>query len=364
MPHRLNDIQQRALRCTETSRGMMGIQKMRLNNFVAVRFLFTTACLAVPLLAQAVVIGNVDYPALDDDFIALFDTEEVSYSGGKYENETIRYRLYSPSNAASQPPGGWPLLVWFHGVGEAGSDNREHILWLDLPFANRAPDEGLPCYILAYQCPSGESWTSGAMEEQPLTICRAIVDNLVSTRPINPGRIVAAGVSSGGSACWHAVAKYPSLFAAAAPMGAGGYGGDYGGLAAATKHTPVWAFHTLRDPSAPIDSARNVVSRVQSLGGKAWLTECPGKLHGSWRVAFGDFHLIDWLLDQERGVESALPDYWTLSNWWKLEQQEGTIVGHIYGKGPVVACLVLLAFLARAKKKKACDDAPGKQPPQ
>ena len=59
------------------------------------------------------------------EFMALFTTLEFRYSGGGYQNELFRYRLFIPS--ISDRNDKKPLIVWLNGFGEAGDDNIQQL---------------------------------------------------------------------------------------------------------------------------------------------------------------------------------------------------------------------------------------------
>lgn len=80
---------------------------------------------------------------------------------------------------------------------------------------------------------------------------------------------------------------------------------------------PIWAFHSRIDRFAPIEHLRNAVSQLSDVGGNAYLTEVNGGAdygHDCRTKAFLDFPLKDWLLAQERGVESPR----ILAGEWRL----------------------------------------------
>ncbi|MDR2653303.1 MAG: hypothetical protein LBC68_13525, partial [Prevotellaceae bacterium] len=61
--------------------------------------------------------GKTPHPIL----VYCFEERSFQYTGGKYENSEIKYRLHVPQKI--KPGKKYPLVVHLHGVGEAGKDN-------------------------------------------------------------------------------------------------------------------------------------------------------------------------------------------------------------------------------------------------
>lgn len=239
------------------------------------------------------------------------------YTGGRYKNEQFRYRLLIPKQLDRTKK--YPLLVWLHGIGESGSDNMMHLVWLDgLIFRDQQYLENHPFFLLAIQCPSDnpqwfQSHANSAEDFVPdkdpspkgdelLTITMEILDQTLQSYPIDENRVSLAGISSGGSGCWEMAIRYPDRFAAVAPMSSGG-----GDLSCIHKlvDVPIWAFHSADDESSPIDGARNTAAALEKAGGTVHLTETKSIgdtwTHDSWTPAFRDHELLFWLLSKRRG---------------------------------------------------------------
>ncbi len=75
-------------------------------------------------LAMAVAIAAVSA----GDFADRFKVCEHRYTGGSYHNELFRYRLFVPDSLQRGQP--YPLLLWLHGAGEGGKDNRSQLRYL------------------------------------------------------------------------------------------------------------------------------------------------------------------------------------------------------------------------------------------
>jgi predicted peptidase len=309
-------------------------------------------CAAVTFLGQTFVARAEErLPIVDQATDRLFTTQQVSYSLGGDE-KPVKYRLHIPSAAkVAKTEKSWPLLVWLHGFGEAGDDNIAHIRWLNLLFRRDPADGPFPCFVMAYQCPyERRTWSEGPREKQPITVAKAIIDRLLTEYPIDANRIYLSGVSSGGTGCWEMLDRYPTLFAAAAPLASAG--SPFSNLSALVD-VPIWAFHTRDDPDTRILEVRQTVASLQSSGGKVYLTETPGHTHDCWNSAFTDFRFVDWLLTQKRGTIGPEPEYRQFRNDLNLTIQTIVSIGPQYYLPLPIAAVCLYWGIRRAYRKRS-----------
>ncbi|MEX2317299.1 MAG: PHB depolymerase family esterase [Pirellulales bacterium] len=299
----------------------------------------------MPAVATSQPPAPIVEPATD----RLFTTQISSYSLGD-EGGTVKYRLHIPAAAVSgMNTRAWPLLVWLHGFGEAGDDNISHIRWLNLLFRRTDSEGPLPCFVMAYQCPyERRMWSDGPPSAQPLTVAKAIVDEIIEKHAIDRDRIYLSGVSSGGTGCWEMLERYPTLFAAAVPLASAG---SPSSEVSVIVDVPIWAFHTRDDPGTDVNQVRETVARLQAIGGKAYLTQTPGDTHDCWNAAFKDFHFVDWLLMQRKGSTSTEPNYATLTNRARLIKQDVLATGPQYYL-PVPAAAICLYWWMRRRYRK------------
>lgn len=61
----------------------------------------------------------------DRNFLSLYSDLHFLYTGRGYRDRPFRYRLFVPHTAS--PADRRPLLVWLHGKGESGDDNRSQL---------------------------------------------------------------------------------------------------------------------------------------------------------------------------------------------------------------------------------------------
>src|SRR6187455_2346816 len=70
--------------------------------------------------------------------------------------EKLNYRLLKPKNYDAAKK--YPLVLFFHGAGERGSDNQKQLVHGMKDFASDGIMESYPAFVVAPQCPDGLQW--------------------------------------------------------------------------------------------------------------------------------------------------------------------------------------------------------------
>jgi poly(3-hydroxybutyrate) depolymerase len=212
----------------------------------------------------------------------------------------LPYRLFLPDNY--NPSLKYPLILFWHGIGEAGTNNtsqlRDNGQFVFLSALNRARH---PCFFVAPQI-----WTASANCVDNLAIIDqgAELLNLLKTEfSIDPDRVYVTGLSHGGFYTWIFPARFPDLVAAAVPMSAGWL-----------CHTnflninvPIWNFHAADDGTVAVANSDTAVASLRNVGRGLIYTRYPSGGHGIWPKAYNTPTLVDWLMAQKRGEPSKVP---------------------------------------------------------
>lgn len=225
-----------------------------------------------------------------------------TYTSKKYS--TLPYRLLVPPNYDKGKK--YPLVLFFHGVGERGTDNRKQLYCgLDI-FANENRMKRYPCFIAAPQCPVETKWAEvdwkaarHTMQNDPtppLAMSIEIVADLQREFSIDTGRIYVTGYSMGGFATWEAIQRWPDLFAAAVPV----CGGGDEALAPRLVHMPIWAFHGALDSIVNVRRSRNMINAIVRAGGMPRYSEYTLITHLCWNFTYTDDAMFDWLFKQKK----------------------------------------------------------------
>ncbi len=245
-----------------------------------------------------------------------FSEQQLRFTGGRYDKTQFSYQLHEPTHIEVGKL--YPLLVWLHGYGENGVDKVAHLRWLDRVLTPTNSESQEEFFILALQCPpDNPTWSRGSLpgDDDMIEVVLAAITDCMGSRPVDPDRIYATGVSSGGSGVWEIGIRRPKLFAALVPIAAGPIDSV---RIEALKDVPVWAFHNKKDPALSVANAINAVDSLNAAGGAAALTETSGVDHDAWTEAFRTHHAMDWLLLQARGHQSPRPGYsvWVMATQW------------------------------------------------
>lgn len=219
--------------------------------------------------------------------------------------DTLNYRFLFPDYNTMRE---LPLVVFLHGSGECGNDNEAQLKWGVMNFASHEQMKMHTAFVVAPQCPSGESWanfifdeTSGSiqMEDTPtksMELLIELVHQLVKDYPVDFNRIYITGLSMGGLGTFDAMARYPELFAAAVPV----CGGGDPTTAAIIKDIPTWIFHGAEDTSVDPQYSVDMFQSMINAGAHPGLTYYPEVGHFSWIAAYSDPLMMEWMFRQRK----------------------------------------------------------------
>ncbi len=220
--------------------------------------------------------------------VNAYDIDESQKLVYKNSSTTLPYRLILPENYDDDKE--YPMIVFFHGAGERGSDNELQFVHLVQYIHDNTPE---PCIIVAPQCPTGNQWVdtpwkNGAYsvdqipESNEMKAVVELVGELEGKYTVDSDRIYAIGLSMGGFATWDALMRHNDIFAAGIPI-CGGGDVSKGEL---LKFTPIFTFHAVNDPDVPYSGTRDTVTAIRNAGGKLIeYTEYTYGGHGIWNQA-------------------------------------------------------------------------------
>lgn len=237
--------------------------------------------------------------------LLLADDAGQSFQSRTFRNEagqTLPYRMLFPLQF--QRDRQYPLVLFLHGAGERGSDNQVQLVHGMNDFAKPENREKYPCFVVAPQCPEKKLWAdvdwssdSHTMSEKPsetMQLVLQLLDSLEREFPVDTKRIYVTGLSMGGYGTWDLIQRFPGRFAAAAPV----CGGGDEKLAGRIVKVPVWVFHGDLDTAVKPERSRRMVEAIRQAGGKPIYTEYKGVGHDSWKPAYADPKLMEWLFAQ------------------------------------------------------------------
>jgi len=218
--------------------------------------------------------------------------------------DTLNYRLMRPMDCDSSKK--YPLVLFLHGAGERGSDNKSQLVNGPLNLASTLNRKLFPCYVIAPQCAKAFRWVEVDWKLpshiQPdttsvyLSRTMRLLDSLVKKLNIDTNRIYITGLSMGGFGTWDAISRWPWKFAAAVPV----CGGGDTAKASLIKNIPIWAFHGSDDKVVMTSRSRDMISAIKKKGGNPNYTEYPQTGHDAWKKAYADMNMYLWLFSQSK----------------------------------------------------------------
>ena len=253
------------------------------------------------------VVGPIQQEQKKVDAAEVFEERSVVFSGGEYQQETFQYRLLKPQST-EQPQ---PLVVFLHGAGERGVDNKLQLLYLPELLAQPHSRERFPCYVLAPQCRPDRKWVNvdwsapgdpemPAEPSEQLQVVMQMLEKTLAEENIDRSRIYLTGLSMGGFGSWDLAIRKPDLFAAISPICGAADPKRIGILA---QH-PVWLVHGDGDTVVLPDRSRSAAAALRQAGGQPVYVELPGVGHNSWNPAWQDPDgVLPWLFRQRRAKQ-------------------------------------------------------------
>ena len=230
------------------------------------------------------------------------------FSSNQFANgkgDTLNYRLLTPDYDTLRK---YPLVIFLHGSGESGKDNKAQLKWGVMNFASDQAMAMHPAIIIAPQCPENEAWSNFSENEktrelrlQPtpsktMALVMELVHHMIKTFSVDTNRIYITGLSMGGFGTFDAVERYPHFFAAAVPV----CGGGDTSKASSIAHIPMWIFHGSEDSGVNPLYALDMINALSKAGSYAGLTYYPGVGHFSWLAAYNDPLMMEWLFKQHK----------------------------------------------------------------
>lgn len=223
------------------------------------------------------------------------------------DGHVLPYRLHTPASIDLGKK--YPLVIFMHGAGERGIDNRIQLrnfrstveFW-----------EKHPCFVIAPLCPRRDQapeavWVDTpfgsnvghTMKEQPtwpMRLALDAIDQFIATHPVDRQRIYVTGLSMGGFATWEILQRRGDMIAAAVPV----CGGADTAFAPKLTTIPLWVTHGDADDIVPVSRSRDIVAAIKTAGGNPKYTEFPGVKHDAWTYTYSNPEIWDWMFSQAK----------------------------------------------------------------
>lgn len=222
----------------------------------------------------------------------------------------LPYRILWPEGYNREDRQTYPLVLFLHGAGERGNDNKKQLIHGSSLFIEPENRERFPAIVVMPQCAGQDYWAQMTKTEDgdrefdfretpnaSLAAVMELLDKLMIEEAVDPDRVYLMGLSMGGMGTFELLARRPHTFAAAIPI----CGGTNPALLPIyAGKVPLWIFHGEADHVVEVENSRRVVRQLEALGVTVHYTEYPGVNHNSWDPAFAEPNLLPWLFGQHR----------------------------------------------------------------
>lgn len=206
------------------------------------------------------------------------------------------YFEYLPADYQRDESTKYPLVIFFHGIGETGNGDTElgRVLAHGPPKMVEFENKDFPFILLTPQAPKEWYYMT--------TKINRFIEYAKATYKVDFDRIYVTGLSKGAQGAWFYSADFNQQVAAMVPVcGDGKYWEPckYSGI-------PIWAFHNAEDDRISVDKTIRMIDTIKSCGGNPYLTIYKAKGHDAWTRTYKDQRMWDWLLSQRKGEDHPL----------------------------------------------------------
>lgn len=185
------------------------------------------------------------------------------------------------SNA--NPTQKYPLILFFHGAGEKGTDNNNQLRHGGQKHRDAVLNGTFPGFLL---------YPQSVLHQD----AKALLERLIIEAPVDINRIYVHGLSNGGGDAWKFLLAYPTLTAAAFPMSAADDGAK----------NATFLYHPIRQAQGGLDTnptpgwAQQIVDWFTANGGHLEYFYMPTTGHGTWDTQYNRADFFPWFLSQKK----------------------------------------------------------------
>lgn len=200
----------------------------------------------------------------------------------------------------------YPLIVFLHGAGERGIDNKRQMMNGGNGIARFANEKKIGVFLFAPQCPENDKWAdvkwsapAHTLKPNPTKSMAAVmhlIDSIVAVDPIDTNRIYVTGLSMGGFGTWDLAMRQPWKFAALLPV----CGGGDENKAKSIAHIPAYLVHGAKDQLVIPARSRNMVAALKAEGASPIYKELENVGHDAWNYVYNNDIVLEWLFQQRK----------------------------------------------------------------
>lgn len=226
--------------------------------------------------------------------------------------DTLLYRILYPVNF--DPGKKYPMVLFLHGAGERGDDNKKQLIHGSKLFLNPRNRHAFPAIVIFPQCPANDYWSNviitrnkdntrdftfqkNGSPTQAMAMLLRFLKKLRRDDQIDKDRMYVGGLSMGGMGTFELLHRRPGIFAAAFAICGGA---DPSTTANYARKVAVWIFHGEQDEIVSPEFSKRMAAALSSQGGDVRLNLYPEANHNSWDSAFAEEELLPWLFSYHK----------------------------------------------------------------
>ena len=227
-------------------------------------------------------------------------------------SDSLPYRILYPQGFEQTKE--YPLVLFLHGAGERGSNNRRQLVHGATLFTSEKSQKNYPAIVIFPQCPQNDYWanvnrsfddkgkkvfdfTFGNEATAAMSKLIQFTDSLIQLPYINSSQVYAMGLSMGGMGTFELMSRRPNVFAAAIPI----CGGDNPlAVQAYGDNIAFWIFHGAKDDIVDPQYSKIMYQALNGVNADVKLTIYPEANHNSWDPAFAEPELLSWLFSKKK----------------------------------------------------------------
>ena len=231
------------------------------------------------------------------------------------QSDTLKYRIQYPKDFDVSKK--YPLVLFLHGAGERGNDNKKQLTHGSKLFSNEMNRGAFPSIVIFPQCPQNDYWSNAQVDRSTkpislkfplnqapttsLNLVMLLMENCLENPYVDKQKTYVGGLSMGGMGTFEILYRKPNTFAAAFVICGGGNPETVSKYA---NKTDLWVFHGAKDDVVNPQLSVTMINAYLKAGGKPNFTLYADDNHNSWDSAFSEPKLLPWLFSKSKPIKN------------------------------------------------------------
>ncbi len=228
-----------------------------------------------------------------------------------HQGDTLPYRILYPDQYQADQK--YPVLIFLHGAGERGNDNRKQLKHGGDLFLRDTVRLSYPSIVIFPQCPADSYWSNvatrineagkrefffkkGGKPTKAMALLQKLTKQVLKEAHTDPDRMYIGGLSMGAMGTFEALRRNRNLFAAAFAI----CGADHPANVRKYSQVPLWIFHGEKDDIVLPENSIRIVNELQKHGANPRFNLYPNSNHNSWDPAFAEPEFLRWLFSHQK----------------------------------------------------------------